>query len=287
MKQTLLPFFCCLLIVSCQESSSDSSAYTDQASDMLHATAQISRPDFQAILDSANVEGSILIYDPASHKAYSNDFDWANTGFLPASTYKIVNSLIALETGVVENEETMFYWDGTPRRIKSWEADLSLRQAFLRSCVPCYQQIARAVGHERMNQYLTQFKYGNMDVGPENIDLFWLEGDSRISQQGQIDFLQNLYEEKLDVAESSYAIMKKLMWLDETETETLYGKTGWSIRDGFNNGWFVGYIEKEGTPYYVATNVIPGEAFDMDDFASIRIKVSKSALSFLGLWQNR
>lgn len=287
MKQILSFLVCSLLLVSCEDSTSTTSTSSaDHISEQPSAIAQIKRQDFQSILDSAKVEGSILVYDPSTHQSYSNDFDWASTGYLPASTFKIVNSLIALKTGVVENEETMFYWDGTPRRMKSWEADLTLRQAFLRSCVPCYQQIARSIGHERMNQYLTQFGYGKMDVGPENIDLFWLEGESRISQQGQIDFLQKLYEKNLGVSDSSYVIMKKLMWLDETETESLYGKTGWSIRDGFNNGWFVGYIEHEQKPYYFATNVVPGEAFNMDDFAKIRLEVSKAALTLLGIWKD-
>lgn len=286
MNQSISFLFGCLLLVSCQDTSTDSSASSEPAPEKQSATALIERPDFQAILDSALVEGSILIYDPTTNQSYSNDFDWANTGFLPASTYKIVNSLIALETGVVEDDQTMFYWDGTPRRMKSWEADLTLREAFLRSCVPCYQQIARSIGHERMNQHLAQFGYGNMDVGPENIDLFWLEGDSRISQKEQVDFLEKLHNEELGVKETSYSIMKKLMWLDDTESSTLYGKTGWSIRDGFNNGWFVGYVEQQGNPVYFATNVVPGEAFNMDEFGRVRLEVTKSALSKLGVWEN-
>jgi len=286
MNQSISFLFGCLLLVSCQDTSTDSSASSEPAPEKQSATALIERPDFQAILDSALVEGSILIYDPTTNQSYSNDFDWTNTGFLPASTYKIVNSLIALETGVVEDDQTMFYWDGTPRRMKSWEADLTLREAFLRSCVPCYQQIARSIGHERMNQHLAQFGYGNMDVGPENIDLFWLEGDSRISQKEQVDFLEKLHNEELGVKETSYSIMKKLMWLDDTESSTLYGKTGWSIRDGFNNGWFVGYVEQQGNPVYFATNVVPGEAFNMDEFGRVRLEVTKSALSKLGVWEN-
>jgi len=57
-------------------------------------------PKFQAIIDSANVEGAILIYNSEDDTYYSNDYEWTKKGHLPASTYKITNSIIALETGV-------------------------------------------------------------------------------------------------------------------------------------------------------------------------------------------
>jgi len=55
---------------------------------------------------------------------------------MPASTFKIVNSIIALETGVVENDSTMFKWNGEKRRLPIWEQDLTFRDAFHFSCVP-------------------------------------------------------------------------------------------------------------------------------------------------------
>lgn len=42
--------------------------------------------DFDKILDSFQVNGSILIYDNDKNTFYSNDFDWAKNGKLPAST---------------------------------------------------------------------------------------------------------------------------------------------------------------------------------------------------------
>lgn len=94
---------------------------------------------------------------------------------LPASTFKITNSIIALETGVVENDSTLLKWNGEKRRFKNWEQDLILRDAFHFSCVPCYQEIARKVGENKMNKFLKKLDYGNMKVDSSNLDLFWLE----------------------------------------------------------------------------------------------------------------
>jgi len=137
---------------------------------------------FAKILDDANVEGSILIYDLRSHAFHSNDFKRSETGFIPASTFKIPNSLIALETDVIANDSTLIKWDGQERGISNWNQDLIFKEAFHYSCVPCYRAIAREVGTEKMKNWLAKFDYGEMVFDTSNIDLFWLVGDSKISQ---------------------------------------------------------------------------------------------------------
>ncbi|RXG11232.1 beta-lactamase class D [Leeuwenhoekiella aestuarii] len=238
---------------------------------------EIKTPEFQMILDSAGVEGSILIFDLKNDTYYSNDFQWAETGRLPASTFKITNSIIALETGVVENDSTLFKWDGEDRSLESWEQDLILKEAFHYSCVPCYQEVARKIGAQRMSQYVSKLEYGAMDVDSKNIDMFWLEGDSRISQFQQIDFLKRFYESELPISERTEMIMKQMMIIAENENYTLRGKTGWSIRNGNNNGWFVGYIETGDDIYFFATNVEPKPQFNMDLFPMTRKNVTSKA----------
>ena len=238
----------------------------------------VQKLEFQSIIDSANVKGSILIYDIQKDVFYSNDFEWANRGFLPASTYKIINSIIALECGVVEDDSTLFKWDGKKRAIKNWEQDLIFRDAFHFSCVPCYQGVARRVGEKRMNEYLSKLDYGNIRVDSNNIDVFWLEGDSRISQFQQIDFLNRFHESKLPISERTEKIMRRMMVIEDTVNYRLSGKTGWSVRDGVDNGWFVGYIEMGTKVYFFATNVEPEKKFNMDMFPVIRKDVTFSAL---------
>ena len=233
--------------------------------------------EFQTIIDSANVEGAILIYDLDGDKYYSNDFEWTKNGNLPASTFKITNSIIALETGVVENDSTLFKWNGEKRRLKNWEQDLIFRDAFHFSCVPCYQELARKIGIKRMTEYLEKLEYGNMKVDSTNIDLFWLEGESRINQFQQIDFLKRFYQSDLPISEQTKRIMKRMMVIEENDEYKLSGKTGWSIRNGNNNGWFVGYIKYKSKTYFFATNVEPKEQFDMNMFPIIRKDVTFKA----------
>ncbi|MBX2843417.1 MAG: class D beta-lactamase [Flammeovirgaceae bacterium] len=244
---------------------------------------EISKPEFQEILDSSKIKGAIVIYDLQNDRYFSNDFSWAKKGNLPASTFKVANSIIALETGVVENDSTLFKWNGEKRSLKNWEQDLILRDAFHYSCLPCYQEVAREIGEERMNEHLDKFKYGQMKVDAENIDMFWLEGRSRISPFQQIDFLKRFYLSELPIAKRTEEIMKRMMVMEENDKYILSGKTGWSISDGQDNGWFVGYIESGSKTYFFAANVEPAEHFDMDKFAMIRKEVVYKAFEIMGI----
>jgi beta-lactamase class D len=243
---------------------------------------KVEMTSFQEIIDSAGLSGAILLFDPQQNTYYSNDFEWADRGRLPASTFKIPNSIIALETGVVEDDSTLFKWDGESRRLSTWERDMVFRDAFHLSCVPCYQDVARRVGVERMRANLDKLQYGDMVFDSTSIDLFWLEGDSRISPSEQIDFLARFYHSELPISRRTESIMKRLMVMEETEDYKLSGKTGWSIRNGNNNGWFVGYLEIEDEIYFFATNVVPQEQFNMGFFAMIRTKITMEALRTLG-----
>jgi beta-lactamase class D len=243
-------------------------------------------PNFGEILDSAKVQGAILVYAAEDDKFYSNDFEWSKQGSLPASTFKIANSIIGLETGVVEGDSTIFKWDGQPKALKVWEQDLRFREAFHYSCVPCYQQIARRVGYERMTAYIQKLDYGNIQFDSSLIDRFWLEGESTITPFQQIDFLQRFYNAQLPIKERTHSIMKKLMVMEENEQYKISGKTGWAIRNGNNRGWFVGYVETNEQVYFFATNIIPKEQFNMNLFPKIRTEITYKALQALNIIPN-
>lgn len=227
--------------------------------------------EFGKILDSLKVKGAILIFDLEKNTYYSNDFVWAKAGHLPASTFKIPNSIIALETGVVKNDSVVFKWNGEKRSQKTWEQDLTFKKAFQVSCVPCYQEVARKIGVKRMKSYLKKLSYNKMVFDAKTIDDFWLEGESKISQTQQIDFLKKIYFSELPISERTEAIMKSIMEIEKTDEYVLSGKTGWGFNNKIDNGWIVGYIEKDKKVYFFATNIEPKDSFDMDNFRTARI----------------
>ena len=262
-----------LLLVACSDLNNGSEKTQDQKTG-----GNIGVAALQTLMDTSDLQGVILLYDLEADTYYSNDFGGCKKGQLPASTFKITNSIIALETAVVENDSSLFEWNGEDRILDVWEQDLTLREAFHYSCVPCYQEIARKIGANKMNKYLDTLNYGNMDVDSTNIDRFWLQGESRITPFEQIDFLKRFYQSTLPISPRTETIMKRMMIMEENDAYTLSGKTGWSIQNGVNNGWFVGYVETNNKTYFFATNIEPNHQFDRDAFVSLRKEVTFKAL---------
>lgn len=266
------------LNVSCQSKNKETKTETKKETGK---DKEIVVAEFGKILDSLKVKGSILVYDSNKKAYYSNDFTWAKRGNIPASTFKIPNSIIALETGVVKSDSTVFKWNGEKRWMKAWEQDLTLKQAFKVSCVPCYQEIARKVGVKRMKEYLKKLDYNTMVFDTLTIDNFWLEGKSRISQFQQIDFLKRLYFSELPISKRTELIMKDIMIVEKQDDYVLRGKTGLSVDGVKRNGWFVGYLENKDDVYFFATNIEPTKETSQDDFIAIRLNATKAALKNL------
>lgn len=274
--KNLFYFLASFLLFSCNNEKASIS--TDKSKELQE---QITTPEFQTILDSANVSGAVLIYDEEANQYFSNDFNWSNKGQLPASTFKIPNSIIALETGVVANDSTLFKWNGKQRAFKVWEQDLIFRNAFKYSCVPCYQEVARKIGVNRMKNYLEKLDYGNIQFDSTTIDNFWLTGPSTITPFQEIDFLKRFYHAKLPISKRTENLVKSIMVLERKPNHILSGKTGWSINDDINNGWFVGYLETKSKVYFFATNIQPSPTLNMDLFPQIRKTVTRQAFQAL------
>jgi beta-lactamase class D len=205
------------------------------------------------------VEGSIAIYDAKQDRLYQHNAPRNAKAILPASTFKILNSLIALETKTIPDELAILTWDGIPKQLPEWNRDLNMREAFKLSAVWFYQVLARKVGFESMQKYVTQASYGNQKIGTkEQIDSFWLNGELRIAPLQQIQFLRRLYANELPFSARSISIVKDIMIVEQTPDYTIRAKTG-LIGFGDNKvkqiGWYVGYLEKGKNAYFFATNI--------------------------------
>jgi beta-lactamase class D len=180
--------------------------------------------------------------------------DRAARRFLPASTFKILNSLISLETGVIPDENTVIKWDGTHYEIPSWNQDHTLKTAIAHSVVWYYQELARRAGRDRMQRYVEAARYGNHDLTGA-IDSFWLDGALRISADEQVEFLKRLVQNKLPFSTRNLQIVKDILILEKTPLSQLSGKTGTQLRVKPSINWFVGYVENGENTYLFAANL--------------------------------
>jgi len=136
---------------------------------------------FKKYFDDNKVDGSFTILNNNGEiTIYNMAIDTAR--FLPASTFKIVNSLIGLETNVITDENMVIKWDGITRWNPDWNKDMSMKEAFKVSCVPYYQEVARRIGKDNMKLWIDSLHYGNMDLS-SRIDTFWLDNSLKILLQ--------------------------------------------------------------------------------------------------------
>lgn len=237
--------------------------------------------DWSKYFTDCNVKGSIVIWERNSDKCLYHDSARCCKQFTPASTFKIPNSIIGLETGVIADENFVIPWDGVTRRITEWNQDLDLKSAIKYSAVPYYQELARRVGEAKMNDMVRLLGYGNMDISG-GVDKFWLTGGMRISQMQQIEFLKKLYRNELPVSQRSMDITKKILLNEDTLGYKLFAKTGWGNEDSLNIGWWVGWVETTSNVYIFALNI---EAPDPvpETFLNCRKSITRSILSSLGV----
>jgi beta-lactamase class D len=238
----------------------------------------VMRDDLAKAFKDIGTDGTFVMLELKKNRITVVNAERHTKGFLPASTFKIPNALIALETGVIQDANNpVFKWDGKKREFDAWNKDHTPQSAFRVSAVWVFQEIARQITDTRMRVYVSQFGYGNRNI-KGNEDSFWLDGQLRISALQQIEFLERFYIGKLPVNPKNAEIVKEMMFLEKIGVAMLRGKTGW-IPSGDNKiGWFVGWVERGEETYIFALNLEPNQ----DKHVAARTTIAKSLLTQLG-----
>ena len=224
--------------------------------------------------------GTFVGYKTDDYLVIASDTDRSGEAMLPASTFKIPNSLIALETGVVgDPDKDIFKWDGVVRSIEAWNRDHTMRSAIAASAVPVYQEIARRIGAERMQKYVDLFEYGNRDIGG-GIDQFWLTGNLRIDPIQQIDFVDRLRRGVLPVSKRSQELVRDILSVTKSGDAVIHAKTGLlGAEVGKPSlGWLVGWAEKGTARTVFALNLDIREPRHVAD----RMKLAQQCLTDIG-----
>jgi beta-lactamase class D len=235
-----------------------------------------------------NVKGTFGLYDNGKdHFTIYNLTRFRDSAYLPASTFKIVNSLIGLETGRIVDEKMVIKWDGVERSRPEWNQDLTMSQAFKFSAVNYYQEVARRIGKDTMQHWLDTLgyasKYGKAKIN--KIDTFWLDNSIKITPDEQLGLVKKLYFDQLPFQKRSMRIVKEVMLQEKNANYTLSYKTGWGFRENGNAlGWIVGWVVENQHPHFFVLNV---EGAPNVDMATLRLKILKDILNKLGYLQGK
>lgn len=144
------------------------------------AAPTLSQPQWQRHFDAQGVRGTFVLFQPQEERYLVFNEARGRVRLLPASTFKIANALIGLETGAIADERAVFRWDRKPKPRASWERDHTLDSGMRESVVWMFQEVARRVGKTAMREWLQRLEYGNAGIAG-GIDLFWLQGALRVS----------------------------------------------------------------------------------------------------------
>lgn len=233
-----------------------------------------------------NVEGCFALFNNGNGKFTIYNLDrYKDSAYLPASTFKIVNSLIGLQTGVISDPQMVIKWDSVVRSVPEWNKDLTMREAFRVSAVPYYQEVARRIGKDTMQFWLDTLHYGTTKIKTP-IDTFWLDNSLKITPDEELGLVKRLYFQQLPFFSNYQDSVKKIMLFEDNPAYRLGYKTGWGQTENGNQlGWMVGWIEENGHPYFFVLNM---ESADKNiDMPAVRMKILKDILSQLGFMQGK
>jgi beta-lactamase class D len=205
----------------------------------------------------------------------------AKTRFSPFSTFKIPNSVIGLETGVIASAEQTLTYDKEKYPIQAWWPPVwklpqyNLASALKYSVVPIYRQLAVDIGKKSMQNHVDKFHYGNQDIS-SGLDNFWLNGSLKISAIEEVHFLEKLMTNQFSLKAQSLKELKEVMLMKETSEYKLHAKTGaGKVDDGSMLGWYVGFVENAEGVHYFAFN------FNRDTYGEMKASRMKIATNHL------
>ncbi len=222
-----------------------------------------------------NGQGNFTIYNLPRYR---------DSAYLPASTFKVVNSLIGLQTGRISGENMIIKWDGVVRPIAAWNKDLTMTEAFKVSAVPYYQEVARRIGKDTMQVWLDSLHYGTQKI-TTRIDTFWLDNSLKIKPDEELGLMKKLYFQQLPFDKRPQTIVKKVMLQESNANYQLSYKTGWGTKEnGDALGWVVGWIEENQHPYFFVLNV---EGPNNIDMVTVRMNILKGILKQLGFFEGK
>ena len=238
------------------------------------------------------VVGCFGLYNNATNEfTFYNKKRFTDSSFLPASTFKIINSLIGLQTGVISSDSMVIKWDSVKRRVDDWNKDLSMYEAFRVSSFPYYQEVARRIGKDRMEYWMDTVNYG---AGIKDtayrihsaIDTFWLDNSLKITPDEQLGLVKMLYFDQLPFFKTYQETVKRAMLFENKTSYRLAYKTGWGKKENGNHlAWAVGWVEENNHPYFFVLNLESSD--DNADIPAIRLKILKGILKQLGFFEGK
>jgi beta-lactamase class D len=222
-----------------------------------------------------NADGEITVYNMA--------FDTLRVQ--PAGTFGIVNALIALQTGVLPDENTAISPDSTVLNMDSLcNTNMNIKEALASDCVLFDQALSRKIGKANYQKWLDSISYGNKKtIGA--VDSFWCNNQLAISPDEQLGLMKKMYFAQLPFRKSVQESVAEMLLREDNSAYKLYYKNG----SGLNAKktpvqWTIGWVVENRHVYFFST-LIECKG-DMSD-SSTSLSITKNILKHYGFFEGK
>lgn len=203
-------------------------------------------------------EGCFVLFDKNNNEYCIYNENKSNKRVSPCSTFKIILSLIGLETKTIKDEKVIFKWDGTqyPKEVADWNRDHNLKTALTYSVNWYFYKLVSQINEDELYSYVQKLNYGNKDITGGKTK-FWEQSSLKISPKEQVEWLRKFYDYQIPFSKRNIDILKQSVVVPNNNGNMVFGRTGTGGTADYKivNGWFIGYIEKNNNVYFFATNI--------------------------------
>ena len=164
---------------------------------------------------------------------------------LPASTFKVLLALIALETSALKSADEIVPWDGQnyPNQ-PLWKTDMALKAAMQSSNESYFKVLATRVGHAQLASWVARVGYGNARIGAD-VRKAWLDGALTVTAGEQLAFIDRLRRGDLPFTSAHLDAVKSVLLDSDVNGYRIFGKTGTYLSDDKlpGTGWWIGWVD--------------------------------------------
>ena len=209
----------------------------------------------QHYFDSAGVKGSFSLFDNGQgHFTIYNLPRYRDSLYQPGATFDILQSLIAIETGVAKDDTALLHWD-------------------------------HHLGKDTLKKWIDSLQYGNKNIGDDTA-AFWSNNTLKINADQQLGLLKKLYFNQLPFFQRTQEIVRRMLPAENNSSYRLTYKIAQGTKeDGHAIGWVMGWVEENKHPYFFVVNL--ESADPKKDLGAAGLSIARGILQQMGFFQGK